>query len=105
MTHRGWDEAWRGEAEAIVSGMQEWRVAQPQATWPAIEAAGDARLDGMRARRLADVALASRPANVSGHGKAGRATCGAGGSRLVVQGQPTRQGVTPGGREVTLRRD
>jgi hypothetical protein len=105
MAQRDWDATWQAEAEAIVSGVWEWRAAHPQATWTEIEAAVDERLDGMRARLLADVALASRQADVTGPEAGERATCTTCGSRLVAQGKQTRQVVTQGGRAVTLRRD
>src|SRR5690348_3622371 len=105
MPQKGWDEVWQAEAEAIVSGLAEWRAAHPQATWTEIEAAVDERLDGLRARLLADVALASRQADVSGREAGERARCATCGSRLVAQGKQTREVVTQGGRAVTLRRD
>jgi hypothetical protein len=97
--------AWQAEAEAIVSGMREWRAAHPHATWTEIEAAVDERVWGLRARMLADVALASERADRSGARAGERGTCATCGSRLVAQGKQTRGLVTQGGREVRLHRD
>ncbi len=64
---------WRAEAEAIATGLTEWRAQHPRATFAEIEAALDARLDGMRARLLEDLALASRATEAGGAGAAGGA--------------------------------
>lgn len=105
MAPRDWDGAWQAEMAVIVSELAAWRGAHPGATWTEIEAAVDERLDGMRARLLGDVALASQQADVSGPEAGERASCATCGSRLVAQGKQTRGVVTQGGREVRLRRD
>ena len=55
---------WHREAEAVMSGMKEWRLQYPKATFREIEAAVDEKLSGMRARLLEDLALASRAADL-----------------------------------------
>jgi hypothetical protein len=55
---------WHQEAEAVISGMRGWRLQHPEATFREIEAAVDEKLSGMRARLLADLALASRAADL-----------------------------------------
>ena len=50
---------WRELSEDVFTGMAEWRVQHPRATFSAIEAALDERLATVRARMLQDVALAS----------------------------------------------
>ena len=47
-----------------MSGMREWRLQHPKATFREIETAVDEKLSGMRARLLEDVALASRSADL-----------------------------------------
>ena len=54
------ERRWHQEAEAVMSGMKEWRLQHPKATFREIEAAVDEKLSGMRARLLEDLALASR---------------------------------------------
>lgn len=97
----GLDERWREEAEAIATGLAEWRAQHPRATFGEIEAALDARLDGMRARLLEDLALASRATDASGEG----AVCPECGGRLEKRGAHERQVVTQGDRVVRLRRE
>src|SRR5439155_22745877 len=52
--------AWRREAEAVLSGLKGWRLGHPRATFRELEAAVDERLNRLRARWLADLALVSR---------------------------------------------
>ena len=92
---------WRAEAEAIASGLREWREHHPRATFGELEAALDARLDGLRARLLEDLALASRAAGTGG----AEAACPACGGRLEARGAHERQVVTQGDRVVRLRRE
>ena len=78
---RRMDGRWAGEAEAVLTGFKEWRLAHPQATLTEIEAALDARL-----AVAAGAAAGGRGAGLGGGGlrraAAGRAraarTCGAG---------------------------
>ena len=91
---------WREEAEAIATGLTAWRAQHPRATFGEIEAALDARLDGMRARLLEDLALASRATDGGGEG----AVCRECGGRLEGHGAHARQVVTQGDRVVRLRR-
>ena len=91
---------WREEVEAIASGLREWRERHPRATFGEIEAALDARLDGLRARLLEDLALASRATDAGGEA----AACPACGGRLEGRGAHERQVVTQGDRVVRLTR-
>ena len=91
---------WRAEAEAIATGLREWRERHPRATLAEIEAALDARLDGMRARLLEDLALASRATEAGGAG----AACPECGGRLEGRGAHERQVVTQGDRVARLTR-
>jgi hypothetical protein len=50
---------WRHLSEAIMAGIQEWRLQHPKASLQEIEAAIDERLAELRARMLQDEALAS----------------------------------------------
>lgn len=51
------------ESEEIITGMRDWRVAHPKATFAEMQAAVDARLDRLRARMLQALALASAAAD------------------------------------------
>jgi hypothetical protein len=57
---------WRELAEEVMTGMKEWRLAHPKATFKEIEAALDERLARVRARMLQDAALASAATNLKG---------------------------------------
>ena len=50
---------WRKLAEEVMTGVKEWRVQHPKATFEEIETAIDEGLARVRARMLEDVALAS----------------------------------------------
>ena len=100
----GVEAGWRREAEAVISGMQEWRQQRPRATLAEIEAALDERLSGMRARLLGDPALASEATAVAGRGE-GRPVCPACDEPLQARGRRTRAVVTQGDRVLRLARD
>jgi NADH pyrophosphatase NudC (nudix superfamily) len=56
------DARWHELAEEVMTGMKEWRVQHPKATFREIEGALDERLARLRARMLEDALLASRAA-------------------------------------------
>jgi ribosomal protein S27AE len=84
--------------------MADWRAAHPKATFNEIEAALDERLNRVRARVLADLALASTAADLQAANEADRPCCERCGTRLQARGQSERGVVTQGGAEVVLRR-
>ena len=96
---------WQQETAEILTGMRDWRVQHPTATFRELEAALDERLAGMRARMLQELALASRAADQSGRAPEGRARCPACGARLEPRGTHGRTVVTDRGKEVRLERD
>ena len=98
------DQQWRELAEDVLTGMQEWRLQHPRATWREIETAVDERLSRVRARLLQDLALASRATDLSGSAPAERPPCPTCGGRLEARGQQTRQVTTAHDRTVTLTR-
>ena len=55
-----WDARWHQLAEEVITGMKEWRLQHPKATYREIETALDERLARVRARMLEDAALVSR---------------------------------------------
>lgn len=100
----GIEARWAGDAASVWSGMADWRAAHPQATFSEIEEALDERLNQLRARLLADLALASTAADVQGATAEERPRCGRCGAVMQARGQSRRGLVTQGGAEVRLQR-
>jgi ribosomal protein S27AE len=97
-------ERWSEDAASVWTGMADWRAAHPKATFDEIEAALDERLNQVRARVLADLALASASADLQAASAAERPCCARCGVVLQARGQSERTVVTQGGAEVRLRR-
>jgi ribosomal protein S27AE len=100
----GAPQRWAGDAESVWTGMAEWRAAHPKATFSEIEAALDERLGQVRARVLADLALASAAADVAGEADGERPQCARCGSELRARSRSERTLLTHGGGEVRLER-
>lgn len=98
------DAGWGDAAAAVLTGFKEWRGAHPQATLTEIEAALDARLAGLRARMLADAALASAAADLAGLPPGGRPRCPACGGALALRGPEVRRLTTTHEQPLALRR-
>jgi len=98
------DARWQEETAAILSGFKEWRQRHPTATLSEIEEALDERLNRVRARVLADLALASAAADVSAASPEERPRCERCGAVLHARGPSERTLRTQGGAEVRLRR-
>ena len=99
------EHRWHQEADAVMSGMREWRLQHPKATFREIEAEVDEKLSGMRARLLEDLALASRAADLQDKQLGERPRCPECKQPLESQGKQERTILTHGGNEVRLRRD
>lgn len=97
-------EQWSRDAASVWTGMADWRAAHPQATFSEIEAALDERLNQVRARVLADLALASTAADLQAASAEERPRCERCGTVVQARGQSERRLVTQGGAEVRLRR-
>jgi YgiT-type zinc finger domain-containing protein len=94
---------WRGVSEEIIVGMWEWRDQHPQASFGEIEVELDRRLCELRARMLADVAVASAKAEREAWSEAEQCpNCGA---ALKPNGKKERTLQTRGGQEVKLERE
>ena len=100
----GIEQGWAGDAAWGWSGLADWRAAHPKATFREIEAALDERLDRLRARLLADLALASVAADVREATAEERPRCERCGVLLHARGPSDRTVLTQGGAEVRLRR-
>ena len=94
---------WAAEAEAAFLDLRGWREMHPRASLAEIEGELDRRLEQMRARMLADLALASAAADLER--AAERACCPECGVPLRDEGVHERTLVTLGNQAVTLRRD
>jgi hypothetical protein len=95
---------WSAAAESVWTGMADWRAAHPKATFSEIEAALDERLNQVRARVLADLAMASTAADLQAASRAERPRCARCGVVVQAQGQSERGVLTQGGVEVRLER-
>jgi len=88
----------------VMTGMKEWRLQHPRASFDEIEAALDERLAKMRARLLQDLALASVAAKVSEATDEERPRCPQCGGQLEARGEEQRTLTTTYNQPVTLRR-
>lgn len=95
---------WHALAEDVISGMAEWRMQHPRATFCEIEQAVDARLAKMRARMLQDAALASAAADITGAAAEVRPVCPECGARLESRGTAVRELTTQHNQTVQLTR-
>jgi NADH pyrophosphatase NudC (nudix superfamily) len=98
------DAQWHELAEEVLTGMKEWRLQHPQATFCEIEQALDARLGQVRASMLQDLALASAAASISAMQGEECPVCPKCGTKLKSQGQKARHLVTYHNQEITLER-
>ena len=89
---------WSELAEEAFTGMAEWRVQHPKATFREIEAAVDERLAAVRARMLQDAALASAATELQ------ESKCPECGQKLRNAGKHSRNLLTNHNKQVTLER-
>jgi hypothetical protein len=95
---------WEASAEDAFMGLRGWRDAHPRATLQEIEQELDRRLEQMRARMLADLALASAAADLQQEERE-RPCCPDCEEPLRDQGTHPRTLLTLGNQAVELRRD
>jgi len=98
------DAHWHELAEDVISGMKEWRLQHPTATFREIELAVDERLARLRARMLEDAALVSRAAEWDANGAA-RPVCPKCGTLLTPRGKEPRELTTQYDQRIHLERD
>ena len=103
----GWgpkhETRWQQLSEEVMTGLRDWRAAHPRATFAEIEAVVDERLNGMRARMLEDLALASAAAEGAG-AEGARPPCPQCGQPMQSRGPQTRTVTIQGDQPVRLRR-
>jgi ribosomal protein S27AE len=97
-------EVWRLLSESVFEEMEAWRKEHPTATFQEIEDELDARLSGMRAQMLADLAQQSPKRDWSGQEAEKRPRCPQCGADLQARGKHERRLATQGGQEVKLSR-
>lgn len=95
---------WHEEAEEVISGMKEWRLQHPKATFREIEQALDERLGKMRARLLRDAAMASAAAELASAERGERLCCPQCGVELEDRGLQERRLTTHHDQVVRLER-
>lgn len=98
------DARWHQLSEEVLSGMKEWRLQHPRATFREIEQALDERLARLRARMLQDAALLSRATDVSAVGETERPLCPHCGVRMEPRGQRQRDLTTHFEQTIELKR-
>lgn len=93
---------WSEMSDDIITGMMEWRIQHPKATFREIEAEIDQRLSELRARMLTDAAMRSASTEWSAEERPSCPNCG---TELIRKGKKKRKMQTRGGREVELERE
>lgn len=95
---------WQVEWTEVVSGLKEWRLQHPRASFREIETAVDERLARVRARLLETALQASAAADAGRADPAERPVCGTCGGPLVARGRERRELVTTYEQGLTLER-
>ncbi len=98
------DRRWTKLAQEVLSGMCDWRVQHPTATFAEIEEELDKRMAHMRAGLLEDLAMASAAAEVSGSQPKERPRCPTCGGEMQERGKHVRKLTTHGDQTVQLTR-
>lgn len=98
------ESRWRELAEEVITGMIEWRLQHPKATFKEIETALDERLARVRARMLEDSALASGSRDITIASEEERPKCSKCGQALEGRGEETRCLTTNHNQTITLKR-
>ena len=96
---------WEAQAEEAFTDLRGWREVHPRATLREIEQELDRRWEQLRAKVLADLALASVAADLQQGERTARPTCPDCGEPLQDQGTHRRTLLTLGNQAVELRRD
>ena len=96
-------KTWNGLGDEVISGMLEWRMQHPKASFREIEKEVDERLAVMRARMLSDAAMASSSTEWMINERV--PVCPNCGAELTKKGKKKRKMQTRGGQEVELERE
>ncbi len=98
------DRSWQALSEEVLSGMKEWRLAHPKATFREIEQAVEERVNRLKARMLQDAALASQAKDWRDAPEGERPRCPVCATPLHTRGQHARRLQATGGHDITLSR-
>jgi predicted RNA-binding Zn-ribbon protein involved in translation (DUF1610 family) len=98
------EQRWREMVEEAITGVKEWRLQHPKATFKEIETALDERLAKVRAQMLQDAAMLSAVADVSGAKDEDRPRCPNCGEVLEARGLESRSLTTNFNQPITLHR-
>ena len=104
MRTKDFAQHWQELTEEVLTGMKEWRLQHPRATFREIEAALDERLNRLRARMLQDAALASAAADWEEAAAEEQPLCPRCGQPLAPRGPQEREVQVQGSQEVVLER-
>ncbi len=98
------DAEWYRLAEEVFTGLKEWRIQHPKATFNEIEQVLDERLSQVRTRMLQDMALASAAANIQQAADEDKPVCPQCDEVLQARGRHKRELTTHQNRVVELER-
>jgi hypothetical protein len=98
------DKRWRDLSEEILSGMKEWRLAHPKATFREIEQAAGERARRLEAQMIEDSALASSQRAWGETAEEERPCCPVCSTPLQARGEHQRKLQGKGGQDITLVR-
>jgi YgiT-type zinc finger domain-containing protein len=98
------EKQWRELSEEVLSGMKEWRLAHPNATFREIEDAVHERVSRLEARMVQDSALADARTDWAQVPPEKRPTCPNCGTPLVSRGKRQRELQSRGGQTIHLKR-
>lgn len=96
-------QKWNLLSAEIISGMAEWRLQHPKASFREIETEVDQRLSVLRAKMLSDTAILSSQTELSEESQPH--FCPSCGGELESKGKKKRKLQTRGGQEVELVRE
>ena len=98
------ENRWRELSEEVLSGVKEWRVAHPKATFREIEDAVHERMSRLEAQLLQETALASELTDWQQAQPAERPTCPNCSTALVSRGKRQRALQSRGGQTIKVMR-
>lgn len=98
------EKRWRELSEEVMSGMKEWRLAHPNATFREMENAVHERVSRLEAQMLQDTALSDARADWGQTPTEKRPTCPNCGTVLVSRGKRQRELQSRGGQTIKLKR-
>lgn len=98
------DPRWQALSEEVLSGVKEWRLAHPKATFREIEQAVHERVSRLEAQLLQDAALQSQSCDWKQAPGEERPVCPVCGTALVARGKHARHLQGAGGQDVVLSR-